>query len=142
MIHEADHISKAGIEKLLSTIPLIENFSGTWVEHHIEKRGATLCDGGATNAAPIMAFGSALHESGLLIRFDWPSWQEEAARLYDDPSLISQANLETIRRLLTTHIRKDRFCQGHLACACESGHIVAVLKRLKELWDLGEIPAG
>ena len=142
MIHEANHISKAGIEKLLSTIPLIENFSGTWVEHHIEKRGDILCCGGATNAAPVMAFYRAFDESGLFIRFDWPSWQKEAARLYDDPSLIDQADLETIRRLLTTHIRKDRFCEGHLASACESGHIVAVLKRLKQLWDLGEIPAG
>jgi hypothetical protein len=141
MFHEAGHISKTGMEKLLLTIPLIENFSGTWVEHHIEKRGDVLCDGGATNAAPIMAFSRAFDESGLSIRFDWPDWQGEAARLSADSSLMDRADLETIRRLLTTHIRKDRFCQGHLASVCESGHIVAALKRLKELWDLGEIRA-
>jgi len=43
--------------------------------------------------------------------------------------------------LLTIHVRKERFCEGHLACVCESGHIVSVLKKLKQLWELGEIKA-
>jgi hypothetical protein len=38
-------------------------------------------------------------------------------------------------------VRKERFCEGHLAGFCESGHIVSVLKRLKQLWELGEIEA-
>jgi hypothetical protein len=35
--------------------------------------------------------------------------------------------------LLTTHSRKDRFCEGHLAAMFENGHIVALLRRLREL---------
>jgi hypothetical protein len=141
MCQEPNQISKSGLEKLLSTIPLLENYSGSWIEHNIRSEGNSISIGIATYPAPVMAFVRSFDDSGLFIPFDWASWQDEAARMCSDPSLIQKADLETIRRLLTTHVRKERFCEGHLACVCESGHIVSVLKRLKQLWELGEIKA-
>jgi len=41
--------------------------------------------------------------------------------------------VDVIRKLLTTHVRKERFCEGHLLAMFESGHIVNVLRRLKGL---------
>lgn len=35
-----------------------------------------------------------------------------------------------MQKLLTTHVRKERFCSGHLAGMIENGHILALLKRL------------
>ncbi|HMA77226.1 MAG TPA: DUF6508 domain-containing protein [Candidatus Krumholzibacteriaceae bacterium] len=140
MSNKANPISESGIEKLLSIIPLLEDYTGQWIEHHFEKEEDVLSIGGASYAEPLMAFMHAFYESGLLISFDWTNWQEEATRIYKDPGLIERADLETIRRLLTMHIRKERFCEGHLASVCESGHIVLILKRLKELWLLGDIP--
>ena len=141
MCQGPNQISKSGLEKLLSTIPLLENYSGPWIEHNIKSEDHTISIGPATYPAPVMAFLRSFDDSGLLIPFDWGSWQEEAARMCADPSLIQEADLQTIRRLLTTHVRKERFCEGHLAGLCESGHIVSVLKRLKQLWELGEIKA-
>jgi hypothetical protein len=40
-----------------------------------------------------------------------------------------------VRKLLTTHIRADRFIEGHLAGVLENGHIVAVLRRLRTIRD-------
>ncbi len=97
--------------------------------------------GCATYPAPVMTFFRSFDDSGLFIPFDWGNWQNEAARLCADPSLIQNADLLTIRQLLTTHVRKERFCEGHLAALCASGHIVSVLKRLKQLWELGDIEA-
>jgi len=140
-MREATNISKAGIEKLLSTIPLLENYSGSWIEHDIRKEGNTISLGCATYPTPVMIFFRSFDDSGLFIPFDWVNWQDEAARLCADPSLVQKADLLTIRRLLTTHVRKERFCEGHLADLCANGHIVIVLKRLKQLWELGEIEA-
>ena len=36
----------------------------------------------------------------------------------------------TLARLLTAEIRRDRFVDGQLAGAIESGHISAILRRL------------
>jgi hypothetical protein len=65
--------------------------------------------------------------------FDWPSWQEEAERSLSNPEILETADLVTVRRLLTTRIRKDPFAEGHLASMFECGHIAANLRRLEEI---------
>ncbi len=79
------------------------------------------------------AFVRALYDNGWIANFDWPSWQDEAIKYVESPELIAAADLETIRKLLTTHVRKDRFCSGHLAVMFENGHITGLLQRIKEL---------
>jgi hypothetical protein len=65
--------------------------------------------------------------------FDWGAWQDEAIKYVQDPDLLAQADVDTIERLLTLHIRRDRFNDGHLAWAVESGHIIAILRRLQDI---------
>ena len=36
---------------------------------------------------------------------------------------MDAADIETIRKLLTTHVRKDRFCEGHLGLMHSNGHL-------------------
>ena len=50
-------------------------------------------------------------------------------------SSLETADLTTLRKLLTTHVRADRFSEGHLAGVLQSGHIVAVLRRLRKIRD-------
>ena len=52
--------------------------------------------------------------------------------------LLSKANLQTLRKLLTAHVRADRFTEGHLAAMFESGHMTMILKRIAEIHDLTE----
>ena len=35
--------------------------------------------------------------------------------------------------LVTAHVRADRFVEGHLVSVFESGHITAILRRLKQI---------
>ena len=65
--------------------------------------------------------------------FDWGAWQDEAIKYVQDPDLLSQADLDTLERLLTLHIRRDRFYDGHLAWAVESGHFTAILRQLQDI---------
>ena len=77
-------------------------------------------------------FVQALYDHGFVQNFDWPGW-EEAQAYVERPELLASADLETCIKLLTTHVRKERFCDGHLAEMITTGHLLAVLHRLEEL---------
>jgi hypothetical protein len=54
---------------------------------------------------------------------------------------LERADLLTVRRLITTHVRKDRFIGGHMVHMLESGHITAILRQLKEIrQQMGDLP--
>ena len=85
---------------------------------------------------PVMQFEQALYDNGWIrASFDWTQWQETAREYVLSPEKIDSADAKTIQKLFTTHIRKERFCQGHLAAMFENGHIVALLRRLRDLRD-------
>ncbi|WP_406699679.1 DUF6508 domain-containing protein [Singulisphaera sp. Ch08] len=83
----------------------------------------------------VSSFIQVLYKQGWVVSFDWPQWQEEAERLVESPTDLARADAATIRRLLTLHVRKDRFCEGHLAEMLKNGHILALLYRLREIRD-------
>lgn len=80
-------------------------------------------------------FVQTLYGQQILFSFDWMSWQKEAERYISAPEALETADLLVLRKLLTTHVRKDRFIEGHLASTWERGHITAILRRLKEIRD-------
>lgn len=47
--------------------------------------------------------------------------------------LVPEIGPLTLRKLLTAHVRADRFSEGHLASVLESRHITAMLRRLKRI---------
>lgn len=80
----------------------------------------------------------ALYEQNFFLTFDWTRWKEEAQRYRSEPGALETADLLTLRKLLTTHVRADRFVEGHLASVLESGHVTAILRRLKQI--RGQMP--
>jgi hypothetical protein len=79
----------------------------------------------------VLDFIQVLYENGWVAPFDWPEWQESAFRYVESPERVDSADATTIQKLLTTHVRKNRFCDGHLAEMIENGHVVALLRRLR-----------
>ncbi len=84
----------------------------------------------------INEFMKELYDAHVVYSFDWPKWQNDAERLYEDPAALRAATLSDLRMLLTTHARKERFCGGHFEAAFDSGHLVAVLREVAK--RLGE----
>ena len=80
-----------------------------------------------------MEFVQALYDQQVVFSFDWSGWQKEAERFAADPGALQTADLLTLRKLLTTHFRKDRFVEGHLASMLECGHVTAILRRLGKI---------
>jgi hypothetical protein len=63
--------------------------------------------------------------------FDWQTWKDtpEAIGLVTDHALIASATAEQVVRLSTLIVRQDRFFEGLLASAFESGLLLALAKR-------------
>jgi Family of unknown function (DUF6508) len=84
----------------------------------------------------VMGFQQTLYDNGWVTpAFDWTEWQQSAQVFVDSPKKIQEADAVTIQKLFTTHVRADRFCEGHLASMFQNGHILALLRRLKTIRD-------
>ena len=83
----------------------------------------------------VSEFQRALYDNGWInaSSFKWPDWQETAQEFVSSPEKLDSADATTIQMLFTTHVRKERFCEGHLAAMFENGHIVALLRRLRQI---------
>lgn len=69
--------------------------------------------------------------------FDWPAWAQsaEAIRLRDEESALECATAEQLIRLLTVLIRQERFSEGSLLTAFESGLMLRIVRRAAALAD-------
>lgn len=82
----------------------------------------------------VSMFQQALYDNGWITpSFDWGEWQDTAREHVEQPEKTDCADATAIQKLLTTHVRKERFCEGHLAAMFENGHVLALLKRLKAI---------
>ncbi len=70
------------------------------------------------------AFMAEVGRGGWVFVFDWMSWE---------PVPLEEADLEDIRRHLTRLVRGNRFVEGALGEAFESGFVLRLLYRLREL---------
>ena len=80
-------------------------------------------------SSKVYQFVDTLKEHNFLILFNHPRWQPGVIKYIEDSKLLESADLLTLRKLLTLHIRKERFCSGNLADAIDTGHMV------KYFWD-------
>lgn len=83
------------------------------------------------------AFLDDVRGSGWIEAFDWPAWvaMPEGRALTRDPDAIARASAEDLSRILTALIRGDRFSEGALAHAYESGVLLAVVRRAAVLLE-------
>lgn len=78
-------------------------------------------------------FEQALYDHSWVIGFDWGAWSQEARSYELDPEKVKRADLLTLRKLLTSHVRADRFCEGYFLRVLQSGLTTAILRRIAEL---------
>jgi hypothetical protein len=82
------------------------------------------------------AFTAALGRGGwIVIGFDWMTWlgTEAGARLRDRPDALAAANADDLAKLLTAIVRSDRFVEGSLVGAFESGLLARIARRAAAL---------
>ncbi len=76
-----------------------------------------------------------INRAGFVQPFDWMAWASTPAvqALIADPRGVATVEAEDLRRLLTAIIRGDRFVEGHVAGAFESGMLVAIARRAEAI---------
>jgi hypothetical protein len=77
-----------------------------------------------------------LHNNGFIVNYEWPDWHEQAVKYENNESMLQSAELDELRKLLTYHVRKDRFSGGHLRYVFKTGLITSILHRLEQLNEL------
>ncbi len=128
-------VSKGEIDRILSFLPYFEERpkNAYKVGGGDEIRPGLFQMPFASYTSTVDDFIQALYESEFVQPFDWTEWQDEAEKYVQDPGLLDDAGLETIIKLFTTHVRKERFCDGHLGTMILNGHILRLLQRLEKL---------
>jgi O-acetyl-ADP-ribose deacetylase len=124
-------LTATNLDKVLAFLPLFEGPAESLYTEDTEHLTFTPFD----YSPELVRFIETLYEQNFIIVFDWPSWHDEASRYMDDPDLVAQADLQILRKLLTAHVRADRFTDGHLAEMIDLGHLLAILKRLQAIRD-------
>jgi O-acetyl-ADP-ribose deacetylase len=126
-----DELTLAGLEAVVALLPGLERVE----REPAQERGGELAADGSIqmpylqHAPEVEQLLRTLAQRQLPLTFDWTSWQDQAQR-FRDPSVVTTASLDELRRLLTVHLRKERFCEGHLAEVIRSGHLTAIFRRL------------
>lgn len=138
MTDEMDPALRESLRGLAAFLPRFEapGFEfGRWVPPRRLGEGSI-----AIGYYTVGATGSEFVQAAYALRlvqtsFDWGAWSasSEARGLLGDPSAVSKAKPEQLVRLLTALLRQDRFVEGALGHAYESGLLTAILRRASAL---------
>jgi len=84
----------------------------------------------------VNAFQRLLYDSDFIVVFDWISW-DEGRKLTEQRDKLMKTDLLTLRMLLTTILRNDRFNEGVFLYAIQDGLVSDILQRIKILLESG-----
>jgi O-acetyl-ADP-ribose deacetylase (regulator of RNase III) len=119
-------ITTKNIDKVLAFLPLFERKE---LKLYQVRTDISLLDP-YVYACEVDNFIQTLYQEGFVVSFDWMAWSKESKRLVKRPELLDSVDIATIQKLLTTHVRAERFCSGHIAGMIDNGHILTILQRL------------
>ena len=114
-------------QPLIELIPKIENSSkfGEWEEEDIL---FPYCI-----EAPIVSqFLHIVYRLPIIISFDWGAWEEGRKIASNDDFDLDTLDLPAKCKLITAIVRSDRFSEGTLVSAFESGLILRILKSIEK----------
>ena len=126
--------SQTDYHKLLDYIPYFADSSNQFVECTEMQKNE---DGSfsfpyCSYSEMVREFEKTVYDTEFIFKGDY---LEGISGKATDPAFIERCDLETLRKIMTSCVRGERFCEGHLASVIENGLILKVLKRLEELID-------
>ena len=76
-------------------------------------------------------FRQLVYELPVMVVFDWGRWKEGNRMLNDESFDFDTVDIPTKCKLITSIVRADRFSEGYLVSAFESGVILRILKSIE-----------
>jgi len=106
--------------------------------------------GGEKNAEGIMVmpywieslvvsrFHKIVCDMPIIIDFDWSFWDEGREMAGNENFNFNSIDIPTKCKIITAIVRNDRFCEGALVSAFESGLILKILKSIRQQTGAGD----
>lgn len=83
-----------------------------------------------SESAVVFKFHEIVYGMPIMISFDWTSWDGGRIIVDDDSFDYNSIDIPTKCKIITAIVRNDRFCEGALVEAFESGLILKILKSI------------
>lgn len=84
-------------------------------------------------ASPIVhQFNQIVYEIPVIINFNWGKWNEGRKIVNNDDFNYNSIDIPTKCKIITAIVRSDRFCDGEIVHAFNSGLILKILKSIEE----------
>jgi hypothetical protein len=132
-VEESVPLTKENIDNLLKYLPLFEEKANKfYVEAPQDKPGVVVLPFYLLTGIGLK-FYEDLYKEGFVTKFRWMNWIAEAGEYSANDEKLSKADIMDIRRLFTIIVRQDRYCEGLLEEVIESGLVLKILRRLKEI---------
>ena len=81
-------------------------------------------------------FRKIVYSIPIIIDFDWGAWDEGRKIAGDEDFDFDTIDIPTKCKIITALVRNDRFCDGVLVDAFESGKILKILKSIEKKLSL------
>lgn len=132
-VEESVPLTRENIDNILKYLPLLEDKDKKFYREAPQDKPGVVVLPFYVLTAIGHNFYEDLYKEGFVTKFRWMDWIAEAGEYSANDEKLSKADLMDIRRLLTIIVRQDRFCEGLLEEVIESGFVLKILKRLKEI---------
>jgi hypothetical protein len=80
----------------------------------------------------VTQFLKIVYELPIIISFDWSSWEGGRKIARNENFDFDTIDITTKCKLITAIVRNDRFCEGALVSAFDSGLILKILNSIKK----------
>lgn len=125
------HISEIQFEEVHKLLKFLDFFQRIDASNNEEEKRDLL------EREEIREFYNELCNTGFIIAFDWKSWLNQNEKYMnienDIKEHVMKADIVTLRKLMTSYIRGDRYNEGLFNEVILKGHITKILTRLSEL---------
>jgi len=131
-IETINGFSKIDWKPLLDLIPEIEktNNFGEMKSGEKNEEGIIIMPNWVESTI-VSRFHQIVYDLPIVISFDWGSWKEGRKIVNDKNFNFDSIDIPTKCKIITAIVRNDRFCDGALVSAFESGLILKILKSIE-----------
>ncbi len=119
-------------QPLIELIPKVESTSkfGEWASAE-KNEEETIQFQDCIEETIVSQFLDIVYRLPIIISFDWGAWEEGREIASNDDFDHDTLDLPTKCKLITAIVRNNRFCDGVLVSAFESGLILRILKSIE-----------
>jgi uncharacterized protein DUF6508 len=79
----------------------------------------------------VSKFFNTAYFLGIIVVFDWATWTEGIDVLNNPNADFNQYELSDLCKLLTIIVRADKFCEGYLINAFETGTVTKIVEAMQ-----------